>query len=89
MNVFERTPEQADALYRIQRSFTPEVLEYLDELAAMMKATPEYDIDRECNNIGYLLREILQKETPQLSEPMAYGLPFAFIEMLKTRLKAN
>jgi hypothetical protein len=62
MSVFDRTLEQAKALHQIQQSFTPEILDYLNELAAMMKNMPPEDIDRECNNIGYLLHEILEKE---------------------------
>jgi hypothetical protein len=89
MSVFDRTLEQAKALHQIQQSFTPEILDYLNELAAMMKNMPPEDIDRECNNIGYLLHEILEKESPQLSESMQWGLPFAAFEMLKTKLKAN
>jgi hypothetical protein len=89
MSVFDRTPEQAKALHQIQQSFTPEIVAYLDELAEKMKNTPPEDIDREVNNVGVILRAIIEKESPQLSEPMQWGLPFAAIELLRTKLKAN
>jgi hypothetical protein len=78
------TPDEA--LFEIQQSFPPEMLDLADEFAAMLKGTPEHDIDRECNNIGNILVTAMQKTAP-ISESLAYGLAFGFSELLKTSLR--
>jgi hypothetical protein len=82
------TPEQQQALFTIQKSFTPEILEHLDELAAMLKGTPQDDVERICNNIGHIYLTTLQHVSPEMEESLQYGIVFGFSELLKTRLKA-
>jgi hypothetical protein len=87
MNAPDRTPEEPKALFEIQQSFPAEVNGLLAEFQTMLADVPPHDIDRECNNLGHILMTTLTKTAPQLSEAMAYGLPFAFIELLRTRMR--
>jgi hypothetical protein len=84
------TPEEQKALFTIQQSFPPEVLELADEFAEMLKGAPADDLEREANNIGNILMTILKHAVPQMKESMRYSLPFAFSRLLLQRLqKAN
>jgi hypothetical protein len=84
------TPEEQKALFTIQQSFPPEMFELADEMATMLKGTPEHDIEREANNIGHILMTVLKKMAPDMRESMQYALPFAFSRLLLQRLqKAN
>jgi hypothetical protein len=84
------TPEEQKALFTIQQSFPPEVIELADEFAAMLKGAPADDLERECNNIGNILMTVLKRAVPQMKESMQYALPFAFSRLILQRLqKAN
>jgi hypothetical protein len=83
-------PEEQQALFTIQQSFPPEVLELADEFAEMLKGTPAVDLEREANNIGHILMTILKHAVPQMRESMKYALPYAFSRLILQRLlKAN
>ena len=81
--------EQQKALHEIQKTFSPEILELLLDFERLLADVPADDLDREIINLGVILRETLQKTAPQMPESMQYALPFGFIELLRTRLKAN
>jgi hypothetical protein len=87
MNALDRTPEQAKALFEIQQSFPPEIVALLDDFQKMLADVAPYDLDREINNLGHILMTTLTKTAPHLPEATQCGLPFAFIEMLRTRMK--
>jgi hypothetical protein len=82
------TPEQA--LRAIQSEMTsPDWIWVMEEFEKLLANTPADDLERECRNLGHCLMLTLKRTAPQMSEAMQYGLPFAFIELLRTKMKAN
>jgi hypothetical protein len=85
-----RKPQQRqNALLQIQGMLKPQAGPLLDEFAEMLVDVPDDDLDREINNIGYILMLALKRTAPTLSEAMQFGLPFAFAEMLGERVRQS
>jgi hypothetical protein len=61
----------------------------LDGWEQELAGIPPYDLDREITNLGVIIREMLQKRCPQMAESKQYALPFAAMELLRNRMKAN
>jgi hypothetical protein len=89
MSTTTRTTEQEDALIQIQKSLGSEAIELADRFAAMFADVLPDDVDREVSNLGHLLMLTLKKTAPHLPEATQYGLPFAFIEMVRERTKSQ
>jgi hypothetical protein len=80
------TQEQCHAIDAIYDAL-PEAGPLLDEFANLLSDVPNDDLDREINNVGHVLMLTLKKTAPELSEAQHYGLPFAFIEKLRSRMR--
>jgi hypothetical protein len=65
---------------------------YRDVLKQEPPVMPEssvMDRDLAINNIGHLLMLILKKTYPEMSDTMQHALPFAAVELLREKMKAN
>jgi hypothetical protein len=84
------TPDQQHALFQIENTLLENgAASVVDDYAALLKDTPEHDIDRTCNNIGNIIVTNLRKMSPQMSESLDYGIVFGLVELLKTRLRKS
>lgn len=83
-----RTAEQQNAIYQIQEALGTDGLKLADEFADMLANTPADDLDREIDNLGHILMLALKTTAPHLSEAMMYGLPFAFAELIRERMRS-
>ena len=63
------------------------VFNALGQEPPVMPENPVMDLETACNNIGHLLMLLLKHNFPQMSESTQHALPYAFIEMLRERLR--
>jgi len=81
-----RTPEQQRAIYQIQEVFGTSGIGPADEFISTLANTSADDVDREITNMGHRMMLAL-KHSPNLSEALQYGLPFAFVELVRERMR--
>lgn len=82
-----RSPEEEQALIQVQQALGPEVLPFVDKLIADLAGTDPEDLDAEINNIGHLIYRMMRSQSPHLSEAICLGLPFAFVELVRERMR--
>ena len=82
-----RTPTEQAALDTLKTAIASVAEPFLSEAVAALAGAPEKIIDVELRRLGHGLFMAMKAEYPHLEESVQVGLPFAFIELARDRIK--